>query len=88
MLSSVLRDTAIMVITAVVVATYLLSYTTERARQAADEGYAAGIAARDIKSLIVDNHQDLNKVCKTWWFDMTHQERKLDVPSRKKQNER
>lgn len=53
--------------------------TKELVKQAYDQG-RADFQAQDVLKL---NHKDLNKVCRMWWFDMTGNERKIEVPPRK-----
>ena len=48
-------------------------------KQAYDRG-RADFRASDVANL---DHSTLNKVCKAWWFDLTGNERKIDVPQRK-----
>ena len=53
--------------------------TQELVKQAYDRG-RADFRATDVANL---DHKDLNKVCRMWWFDLTGNERKIDVPQRK-----
>lgn len=48
-------------------------------KQAYEKG-KADFQAQDVLKL---NHKDLNKVCRVWWFDLTGNERKIEVPPRK-----
>lgn len=48
-------------------------------KQAYDRG-RADFRAADVAKL---DNATLNKVCRMWWFDLTGNERKIDVPQRK-----
>lgn len=53
--------------------------TQELVKQAYEKG-RADFQAQDVLKL---DHKDLNRVCRMWWFDMTGNERKIEVPPRK-----
>ena len=33
---------------------------------------------------LLENKDELNRACTSWWFEFSHQERKLDIPQLKK----
>lgn len=57
--------------------------TAELAKRLVDEAYEKGKADFQAQDVLKMNHKDLNKVCRMWWFDMTGNERKIEVPPRK-----
>lgn len=52
----------------------------EQVRVLLVKAYEAGQLNTDYKA----NQKVLNAVCKQWWFGLTHQDRKLDIPKKGK----
>lgn len=56
-----------------------VAVTFAQAREAALMTYES-----TYKQRLLENRAELSRACTAWWFDLTHQDRKLDVPPRKK----